>query len=152
MKGDQNDRVQGAVEMGGPVASLEDTWDCPSNLIQEGQDDSDAAALSDIVTACLVSEPEPASTQNHWLDTGKDQRERSGPVRANSQLIPQARYVPCTTTVTTVCCCLWPSVRFPGNRAHSPIQRKAIEICMFVLYPSILQNLLENSNYCSRIA
>jgi hypothetical protein len=44
VKGDQKARVQGAVEMGGPAASLEDTWDCPSNLlIQEGQDDSESS-------------------------------------------------------------------------------------------------------------
>lgn len=55
---DQNDRVLGAVGMGGPAASLEDTWDCPFTLLILR-----AAALSNIVTSCLVSEPESASTQ-----------------------------------------------------------------------------------------
>lgn len=80
---DQNDRVLGAVGMGGPAASLEDTWDCPFTLLILR-----AAALSNIVTSCLVSESESASTQNHRPDKGKGQRERSVPIRATSQLIP----------------------------------------------------------------
>lgn len=70
------------------------TWDCPFTLLILR-----AAALSNIVTSCLISEPESASTQNHQPDTGKGQRERSVPIRATSQLIPQARSAPCTATM-----------------------------------------------------
>lgn len=89
--------------MGGPAASLEHTWALPLYFpYTEDLGDSEGGLhwpLSDTVALCLVSEPESFSTQNYWLDTGKSQRQRSGPVTATSQLIPQAGSVPGTTTM-----------------------------------------------------
>lgn len=113
---------QRAMEMVGPAASLEETW---------------------VVALCLLQEKLGYSELRHcdfsFLDLDCHSYLTMGP---SGQV--------CTMHHHHIAACGPQSV---SQETPTPllIWRKATGFCVFVLYPSILQSLLGNSNYCSSL-